>query len=97
MSFSYSLMISWADSIIIWSLSIIKLTLAQFKKKFFFFSKLFFFPLQDRLLAQGRRNEDWAHSALLLPPPPPLARPSPTGSEGVREKRCREKGKRVFI
>lgn len=89
MPFSHSLMISWADSIIIWSLSIIKLTPAQFKTLIYFVSKLFLFPLQDRLLAQGSWNEDWAHSALLLP--------SSTGSEGVREKRCREKGKHVFI
>lgn len=71
MSFSYSLMISWADSIIIWSLSIIKLTLAQFKKKIFFFFKTLFLSIARQAL--GTRETEWRLGTLCSLTPSPTS------------------------
>lgn len=73
------------DSIIIWSLSITKLTPAQFKNGIYFFQN-FFFPLQDILWAERPWYEDQGQLALLLPPLPLNQDPVPLGQ--------RESGKR---
>ena len=95
--FSHSLMISWVDSIIIWSHSIIKLTPAQFKILIYFFPQTFFLPTAGQALGTSDRAR--AQAARSLPPPPsPLELGAgSTGSEGVREERCREKGKQSLL